>query len=75
MKTVREYITEGQQKGYDVEIENSEGYWSHCICGEGWFVWGEAWHEEEHAFDECEVVKVTDLPEGIRIIKVSDPHA
>jgi hypothetical protein len=75
MKTVREYIIEAEEKGFDVDIETWECCWSHHICGEGWFVWGEAWYVGEHEFDECEVVKVTDLPEGIRIIEVNDPRS
>ena len=70
MKTVREIITEARAKSNDVCIDNGEGMWCEAYGG-GWYAEGEwGWYEEENAFDDCQVVNVEELDEGITIIIV-----
>ena len=72
MKTVREIIAEARAKRNDVCIENDEGFWTEMFGG-GWTVEGEyGWYEEENAFDNCKVIKVDELEEGITIIVVEN---
>lgn len=72
MPTVRELINEARAKGNDVIIENSEGNWEERYGG-GWYAPNElGWNEEEHAFDDSVVTKVTELEEGITIITLAD---
>jgi hypothetical protein len=70
MKPVRALIEEARAKKNDVIIENEEGCWTEMFGG-GWTAEGEyGWYEEENAFDDCEVVKVSKLDEGITFITV-----
>lgn len=70
MKTVRALIEEARAKKNDVIIENEEGCWTEMFGG-GWTAEGEyGWYEEENAFDDCEVIKVSELDEGITFITV-----
>lgn len=70
MRTVREYINEARTKSNDVLIEN-DGATYEEMCGGGWTATGEwGWTESEHAFDDCTVVKVVELEEGITIITI-----
>lgn len=71
MKTVRELINEARAKGNDVCIEQDIFTYVEC-CG-GWTEPNElGWYEEEHHFDECAVIGVCELDEGITIITVED---
>lgn len=70
MKTVRELINEARAKGNDVCIEQGIFCYTECYGG-GWNEPNEfGWYEEEHAFDECAVIKVCELDEGITIITI-----
>ena len=74
MKTVRDYIKEAKVIGYDVAVEDNEGYWEHDLMGDGWWAYGEwGWHTEEHGFDERTVKKIDMMDEEkIMIIVVED---
>lgn len=55
MKTVREYIIEANEKGYDVEIDKDGSRWERN--GKGWSEYYEGWYEENaNAFDNCKVL-------------------
>ena len=66
METVREYIIEANEKGYDVEIDKDGFRWERN--GKGWSEYYEGWYEENvNAFDNCKVC-VTETYEEEKIL-------